>query len=302
LDFAVVAQRLTKVYSGTTRALDDFSLIVKKGSVHSLLGRNGAGKTTFTKIISTILEPTSGSASVLGFDVIKEAKQIRKRIAIVPQEGRPYSLQTPYEHVFAFLVARGWSLSDAKTQAKRVLENLGLEEYRNVLCGNLSGGLRQKVMVAMAIASEPEMVMLDEPTVGLDPLARMNIWSVIKDLAKKDTTVFLTTHYMEEAEVLSDTITIMDKGKKVAEGSPNELKALIGATTTVILTGASDFSEALSFGEVYRSGSTIRVYTDEKRAKELALLAQEKRLGITLRPVSVEDLFVKLVGEMYESE
>lgn len=295
-EFAVEAHELTKVYPDGKVALDSFEIQVSRGAVHSLLGRNGAGKTTFTRIISTILEPTSGRATVLGYDVMSQPGEIRKRIAIVPQEARPFSLQTPFEHVFMYLVSRGESFSQAREKTTSVISDLGLSEYAHKICGNLSGGLRQKVIVAMAIATEPELILLDEPTIGLDPVARMDIWNVIRNIVKENRTVFLTTHYMDEAEVLSDTISIMDRGKKVREGPPKDLRRDMGYTTTVVVSGELDVSNG--WGEIYRHGSTIRVFTDAGRAEELVRYATRNGIGVAVRPLSIEDVFLKLVGEM----
>lgn len=297
---AIVATEVSKVYSDGKRALQDLSLTVEEKTVFSLLGRNGAGKTTFTKIASTILKPTSGKVSVLGFDLEKETRKIRERIAIVPQEGRPFSLQTPFEHVFMYLVARGWSASDAKTQANRVLEKLGLAEYRDKICAVLSGGLKQRVMIAMAAATEPELIFLDEPTIGLDPIARIGIWGNIRDMVDQGTTVFLTTHYMEEAETLSKRVAIIDAGKKVAEGTPQELKSRLEATMSVTITGKAVIGDLglESFGRVHRNGSTVRVFTNEAGARELSELAVKLNLNVNVRPVTLEDVFISLVGEM----
>lgn len=290
------AHNLTKVYPDGKMALDSFEIQVYRGVVHSLLGRNGAGKTTFTRIISTILEPTSGEATVLGYDVMARPNEIRKRIAVVPQEARPFSLQTPYEHVFMYLASRGESFAQARQKANSIMKELGLSEYAHKICGNLSGGLRQKVIVAMAIATEPELILLDEPTIGLDPVARMDIWNVIRNIVKENRTVFLTTHYMDEAEVLSNTISIMDRGKKIKEGAPRELRYDMKYTTTVVISGELDVSNG--WGEVYRQGSAVRVFTDAKRAEELVRYAARSGIGVAVRPLSIEDVFLKLVGEM----
>jgi ABC-2 type transport system ATP-binding protein len=295
--YAIEATELSKVYGDGKKALDNFSLRVPAKSVCSLLGKNGAGKTTFTKIVSTILEPTSGEAQVLGYDLLKQTKEVRKRISIVPQEGRPFGLQTPFEHVFMFLVAHGWSLSDARKKAQAILDRLQLSEYKNKICSTLSGGLKQRVMIAMAAAVEPEMILLDEPTIGLDPLARIMIWDFVQELVDSGTTIFLTTHYMDEAETLSQQVTIMDAGKKVLEGTPQELKSHLKATTSVVISGKISEGELEGFGVVHRNGATARVFTDEVRGRELADYAIKRRLGVTLRPVTLEDLFIYLLGE-----
>jgi ABC-2 type transport system ATP-binding protein len=296
---AIQALNVSKIYPDGKKALDGFTLSVEDKSVFSLLGRNGAGKTTFTKIAATILKPTVGEVRVLGYDLERETAKIRQRIAIVPQEGRPFSLQTPYEHVYMYLLTRGWSMSDARTQAHRVLDKLELTEYKGKICAVLSGGLKQRVMIAMAAATQPELIFLDEPTIGLDPIARMGIWGDIRDMVDEGTTVFLTTHYMEEAETLSKRVAIVDSGKKIAEGTPHELKSRLEATMTVTITGRT--LEAVnpdSYGRVHRNGSTIRVFTNEAGARELSEAAVKMNLSVSVRPVTLEDVFISLVGEM----
>ncbi len=296
---AIQAINVTKIYPDGKKALDSFTLSVEDKSVFSLLGRNGAGKTTFTKIAATILKPTAGEVRVLGYDLERETVKIRRRVAIVPQEGRPFSLQTPYEHVYMYLLARGWSMSDARAQAHRVLDKLELTEYKDKICAVLSGGLKQRVMIAMAAATQPELIFLDEPTIGLDPIARMGIWGDIRDMVDEGTTVFLTTHYMEEAETLSKRVAIVDSGRKIAEGTPHELKSRLEATMTVTITGRT--LEAInpeSYGRVHRNGSTIRVFTNEAGARELSEAAVKMNLSVSVRPVTLEDVFISLVGEM----
>ncbi|MEM3654915.1 MAG: ABC transporter ATP-binding protein [Thermoprotei archaeon] len=296
---AIQAINVSKVYSDGKKALDNFSLSVEEKSVYSLLGRNGAGKTTFTKIAATILKPTSGEVRVLGYDLEKETSKIRRRVAIVPQEGRPFSLQTPYEHVYMYLIARGWSMSDARIQANRILDKLELTEYKDKMCSLLSGGLKQRVMIAMAAAAQPELIFLDEPTIGLDPIARMSIWGDIRDMVDDGTTVFLTTHYMEEAETLSKRVGIVDLGRKIVEGTPGELKTRLEATMSVAITGKShEAIDFTSYGRVHRSGSTIRVLTNDAGARELSDLAVKMNLSVSVRPTTLEDVFISLVGEM----
>ncbi len=300
MSYTIDATSVTKVYSDSRKALDEFSLRIPEKGIYSLLGRNGAGKTTFAKIVSTILEPTKGEVKVLGFDVMKEAERIRERIAIVPQEGRPFSLTTPLEHVLLYLIARGWSMSDARRKAKRVLEELELSEYSNNICSTLSGGLKQRVMLAMATSVEPELLLLDEPTIGLDPLARIRLWGIIQNMNRSGTRIFLTTHYMDEAETLSEGVAILDNGKKIAEGSPRELKASVKATTAVLIMWDTKNEDLSPYGTVLRNGPSTRVFTNESGGRELAerVLSMKDGLSVSVRPITLEDVFIYMVGSL----
>ncbi|MEM3671214.1 MAG: ABC transporter ATP-binding protein [Thermoprotei archaeon] len=296
MSLAVEADSVVKIYGNGSRALNNLSLSAPRKEVLGLLGRNGAGKTTFTKIVSTIMKPTSGSVNVLGYELEKGLSEIRKRISIVPQEARPYGLQTPYEHVVMYLAVRGWSLSDAKTRARQVMEELDFEKYANKITTTLSGGLKQRAMIAMAIAPRPELLLLDEPTIGLDPVARMKIWDVVRTMVREGTTIFLTTHYMDEAEALSNKVVIIDNGVKIAEGTPLELKSMVGATTTVVVSGRHEDLRFRDYGRVVGNGSTVRVFTDEQSGKRLVEEALDKNMVATVRPVNLEDVFISLVG------
>ncbi|MHB2036047.1 MAG: ABC transporter ATP-binding protein [Nitrososphaerales archaeon] len=290
---------LEKTYGSKTVALDGVSLDVAGGSVFGLLGPNGAGKTTFVRIISTQLLPSGGSATILGYDVVREPHSVRQKIAIVPQEGRPLYLMTPYEHVVTYLVARGLTYGKAKTRANETLVSLNLESYKNTMCGNLSGGLRQRVLIAMAMSSEADILVLDEPTIGLDPVARVGVWNLIRNYVASGKTILLTTHYMDEAEELSDRLAIMNKGKVVASGTPSEIKRRLNTThTAIVKTSASDVSEFQSFGRVLRAGTGIRVLTTQDGASEITAFCLRKNLEVSVRQSSLEDVFISEVGQI----
>jgi len=294
---------LQKTYGRSTRALNGVDLDVGRGTVFGLLGPNGAGKTTLVRIVSTQLLPSGGSATLAGYDVVREAKAVRQRIAIVPQEGRPLLLQTPYEHIVTYLVSRGLDYRDARVRAVKTLESLNLTAYRNVICGNLSGGLRQRVLIAMAMSSDAEVLVLDEPTIGLDPVARVEVWNLIRSYVAAGRTILLTTHYMDEAEELSDSLAIINKGRVIAKGSPGEIRKRLNATHTVIIkTSQSDISEFEPFGRTLRAGTGVRVLTSQEKATELASRCLGKNLEVSIRPSSLEDVFISEVGEWTETE
>jgi ABC-2 type transport system ATP-binding protein len=296
------AAEVQKVYGGGTRALDGLSLSVQRGEIYGLLGANGAGKTTFVRIAATQLLPSAGTISVLGFDVVASPRQVRQNIAVVPQEGRPLLLNTPYEHVLTYLIARGMNFSTARRRADETLAELHLDGYRNTICGNLSGGLRQRVLIAMAVSSDAELLILDEPTIGLDPVARVDVWNLVREYADKGRTIILTTHYMDEAEFLSDRLLIMKKGRSVASGTPAEIKSRLGATHAVVVKSLDANLGLEAYGSVMRAGSTVRVLTDRRGADEISSRCLAKGVEFSVRSISVEDVFIREVGAIEGSE
>ncbi|MEM3947286.1 MAG: ABC transporter ATP-binding protein [Metallosphaera sp.] len=265
---------LSKVYKDGTVALDSVSFS-SSAKVLSVLGRNGAGKTTMMRILSTQLLPSSGSARILGIDVVKEAKKLRSLIVSIPQEAKPIGFASPLEHITMFLTARGMSISTSLEEARRALKEIGLWEVRDKPCDDLSGGMKRKVFVAMALASNAEVIFLDEPTTGLDPISRLEVWSIIRNISSR---VILTTHYMEEAEELSDDIVMLGKGRVIAKGSKEDLLAPLKGKVRVEGVGEKII------------GKTQISYLDENRAKEVIGKA-------IIKPVSLEDLFI-LYGEV----
>jgi ABC-2 type transport system ATP-binding protein len=275
------------------------SLKVGSGTVFALLGPNGAGKTTFVRIIATQLLPSAGSAFVLGRDVVKEAQAVRRRIAIVPQEGRPAFLQTPFEHIMTYLICRGMDYGEAKRRADETLASLNLSEYRDTIAANLSGGLRQRVLIAMAMSSDAELLLLDEPTIGLDPIARVEVWNLVRKFVASGRTILITTHYMDEAEQLSDSLAIINKGRLLATGTPSEIKKRLGSTHSVtVKTTAEDLSEFAAFGTVLRAGTGIRVLTSQQGASDLASLCLKKGIEVSVRQVTLEDVYISEVGSI----
>jgi ABC-2 type transport system ATP-binding protein len=269
--------------------------------VLALLGRNGAGKTTFIKIASSLLKPTKGTVRVLGMDVTREATRVRERIALVPQEGRPSNLNTPWSHVYYYLIARGLPKAEARLRARRYLQDLELWEVKDVICGNLSGGMRQRVLVAMALATEADVLFLDEPTIGLDPISKQTVWEQIRASASEGRTVVVTTHNMEEAETISDRVAVINAGRIVAQGTPEEVRSVVGYAHRVDLRGDGiDPKELSGYGLVRRIGDLYRVYLSDSAAKELLDLAIARGWAASLSRTTLEDAFVLLVGEVEE--
>lgn len=298
------ARGLTKVYPDGTVALAGIDLSISGRGVVTLLGRNGAGKTTFIRIAATLAAPTSGELRVLGMDVTREARSIRRRIAMMPQESTPPTFPRPGELIEAYLIARGWSTRDAKREAERMLEEVGLWEHRRKSVSELSGGMKRKVMLAMVLASGAELMFLDEPTVGLDPQGRRSIWRILEGAKREGRTILLTTHYMEEAEALSDEVVIMDRGRVIATGSVREIVSRVGATHKVELADAPGVIEEMSaYGRVFRYGSKVILYADRRSVEEAAARAVALGGGgLRVREVGLEDAFLALTGGLDEAE
>ena len=295
---AIEAVSLSKIYRRSrTRALSEITLSTGQGKIFSLLGRNGAGKTTFLRIAATQLMPTSGRMSVLGFNVRDSPLEIRQRIAVVPQEGGTIGPLTPWDHIYLSLLARGMSRNEASQQTKKTLDRLELTEYRNQPADSLSGGLRQRIRVAMAVSTDADLLFLDEPTLGLDAVSRRRIWSVLNEIQKEGRSILLTTHYIDEAEILSSEVAVIDHGHLVLSGSPAELLRNMKERVRVDVVGSSFSPEELgSYGRVVKLAERFRVLTDDRRANELASEAMKRGSEVGLARVSLEDLFVELVG------
>ncbi len=212
---------LTKRYPPDTTAVDGVSFSIRKGEVFSLLGPNGAGKTTTVEIIEGLRTPTSGSISVLGVDIRNGFDSIRRRVGVLPQNFEPFDLLTPLEAVAYW--ADLLEVRAGRKDAERLLERVGLESRKKAMSKTLSGGEKRKLGIALSMVNDPELLFLDEPTTGLDPRARRDLWGLIEEVKGRGTTVVLTTHYLEEAEKLADEVAIMHKGKIIAEGAPDEL-------------------------------------------------------------------------------
>src|ERR1700730_4047705 len=204
----LITDGLAKQYGKKTKALQGVCLSVPSTGIFALIGRNGAGKTTLVRILATELAPTSGSASINGIDVVREDKKLRERIAIVPQEARTVAWMTPKQATLTYLMWRGFQYSEAKKRAEESLARLKLDKFADTLNRKLSGGTKRKALAAMVLASEADIIFLDEPTTGLDPISRKDFWEILRELAR-DRFIFLTTHYLEEAEQLADTLAVL---------------------------------------------------------------------------------------------
>jgi len=214
---AIEVTSLKKHY-GQLKAVDDISFSVQNGDIFSLLGPNGAGKTTTVEILEGLRERDTGDVKVLGMDPWKEGYTLHRRIGVIPQGFRFFDKSTPIEAVKYYA-----ELFEAKVDPDTIIKEVTLEDSKNTIFENLSGGQKQKVGLALALVNSPELLFLDEPTTGLDPQARRTMWAVIRSLKREGRSILLTTHYLEEAQILADKVAIMNKGKIIAAGSPQEL-------------------------------------------------------------------------------
>jgi len=302
---AIHTDHLRKVYPGSTpasAALADLSLDVPSGRVYGIIGRNGAGKTTFLRIAATQLELTSGSAQVLGLDVATQEREIRTRIACIPQEARPLYFLNVEEVVYLYLKLRGLDATESRRRTNDALEQLSLVEYRRRGVSRLSGGLRRRVLCAMVLASDADVLFLDEPTTGLDPLARRQVWDAIRRAIREHRTILLTTHYLDEAEALSARLALFERGRLALEGTPEDLRARVRYPYRVTIQGSYPREELDSYGKVSTIEGGFLVFTREGEARELARRALERGVRVSLGPVSLEDIFLDVVGRSIEDE
>ncbi|OZT81911.1 daunorubicin/doxorubicin resistance ABC transporter ATP-binding protein DrrA [Marinococcus halophilus] len=224
---AVVVKGLEKTF-GTTRALDGVDLKVPAGTVYGVLGPNGAGKTTVIRVLATLLQPSGGRAEVFGYDVVGGAAHIRKRISMTGQFASVDKDLSGMENLHLIGRLMGFTRAQAKARAYELLRAFGLEEAAKKQVKQYSGGMQRRIDIAASIVVTPDLLFLDEPTTGLDPRSRNQVWDIIRMLVDTGTTVLLTTQYLDEADQLADRIAVVDQGKVIAEGTSGELKASVG--------------------------------------------------------------------------
>jgi ABC-2 type transport system ATP-binding protein len=229
-ELAVQASGLVKGF-GDTRAVDGIDLMVPSGSVYGLLGPNGAGKTTTIRMLATLLRPDRGTARVLGYDVQRAADAVRSRISLTGQFASVDDDLTGRENLVLLARLLGHSRAQAKTRADELLNAFGLTDAADRLVKTFSGGMRRRLDIAASIVVTPELLFLDEPTTGLDPKSRNQVWEIVRTLVARGTTVLLTTQYLDEADQLADRIAVIDHGELIAEGTSGELKASVGSGT-----------------------------------------------------------------------
>ncbi|WP_251550497.1 ATP-binding cassette domain-containing protein [Neobacillus muris] len=229
-DMAVEARGLVKTF-GDNRAVDGVDLNVRAGSIYGVLGPNGAGKTTTIRMLATLLRPDGGSASIFGHDVVKEPQIVRQLIGVTGQYASVDESLSATENLIIFSRLLGLSRTEARRKASELLEEFGLTEAAKRPLKNFSGGMRRRLDLAASLIAQPPLIFLDEPTTGLDPRTRNQMWDTIRRLVKSGSTVLLTTQYLQEADELADRIAVIDRGHVVAEGTVNELKESVGTSS-----------------------------------------------------------------------
>lgn len=303
---------LTKQFNGLV-AVDSLSIAVEQGEVFGLLGPNGAGKTTTISMLCTILKPTSGTAQVNGFDIVKQAKHVRKSIGIVFQDPSIDDRLTGRENLYMHANLYGVPQSEQKTRIDRVLKLVELENRADSILRTYSGGMRRRLEIARGLIHYPKVLFLDEPTIGLDPQTREHIWTYIKELRQThDITIVLTTHYMDEADKLSDRIAIMDYGKIVALDTPSKLKdTLEGDVITVKTKEAEKLSSVLAGkvnilkAHVVNDTLEITVKNGKALLPRIMEIAANSKIyvdSVTLREPNLEDVFLHYTGRAIRAE
>ena len=306
-DLALRAVDLRKTYvtkgSPSVNALAGVTMDVRRGERLALLGRNGAGKTTFLRIASTLLRPSSGTIEVFGVDVDRHPERVRPYIAVVPQEGKPFFHLTPREQIYTYLRARGFGRETARTRTEESIQRMGLAECADRLAITLSGGQRQRTMVATVIATQAPLLFLDEPTIGMDPFARRSVWESLRELTRRGSTIVLTTHYLDEADALSQRLYIIERGHVIVSGTAEDLKRSVGGTLKVQLPqGAAAVELFRSFGACVIDGEAVTVIVAPERLGELMGVAVGQHLTATVGPVTLEEAFLNVVGRSIDED
>ncbi len=302
-DPAIEVKGLVKDY-GTFRAVKGISFEVQKGEVFSMLGPNGAGKTTTVEILECLRTKTEGEVRILGMDLVKDVRKIKAAIGVLPQDFNSFDLLTVRENIEFF-----GDMYEKRLSPDDLIAAVDLGEKRDVYFKNLSGGLKQRVGVAIAMVNDPDIVFLDEPTTGLDPSARRDVWKVVQSLKARGKTVILTTHYMEEAEVLSDRVAIIDHGVIIALGTPREIIEQHGSGNWCIIHGANQACcDVLShqWPSFCQEAGLVKIKLENKTALNEIIYTLD-RSGCNYDSIEVtrptlEDVFLKLTGKKLGEE
>ena len=296
----IQVKSLVKRYKDVT-AVDGVSFTVNRGEVFSFVGPNGAGKTTTVEILVCLRDLTEGKATVLGYDVAsrKGQQQIRKRVGVLPQDFNTFDLLTVKENLSYYK-----KMYDGGMDIDKLIRLVDLEHKAKTLYKNLSGGLKKRLAIAIALVNDPEVIFLDEPTTGLDPKARRDVWDIIDGLRDQQKTIFLTTHYMDEAEVLSDRVVIISYGKIIADGTPSELILEHGGKTTLIVEEGGKEAHTIlqkKFPNLKLENGDVHVPLNGKSDLPEAVMTlngnRTKFAELIVRRPNLEDVFLNLTGK-----
>ena len=304
---------LVKHY-GHVRAVDDVSFAVERGEIFGLLGPNGAGKTTIISILSCLVPPSAGSAWVAGYDVVAESLEVRNRIGVVPQEIALYQTLSARENLIFWGRMYGLSGATLAARADELIETVGLRERARTRIDTFSGGMKRRINIAVGLLHDPEVLFLDEPTVGIDPQTRRNLLDLAKELNEKGLTILYTTHYLEEAEFLCDRVGIVDRGRMIALGTQRELVAEIGATDTITVEAdglepglTRSLEEMDGILETSMDEDVMRLNAESGSRLLPAIVERLTSAGVAIRSVDVsapnlESVFLHLTGRTLGSE
>jgi ABC-2 type transport system ATP-binding protein len=297
---------LTKNY-GKITAVDNLEISIEEGEIFGLLGPNGAGKTTIIKMLATLLEPTSGTATVNGFDIRKEPARVRESIGIIFQEPSSDELLTGYENIKLYGMMYGLPKNQIQKRSAEALKLVELTDRKDDLVKHYSGGMRRRLEIARSLIHRPKILFLDEPTLGLDPRGRENMWNYILKLVKElKMTVFLTTHYMEEADTLANRIGIIDRGKIAVLDSPKTLKRLLGGDFVIIKAKALNIEEIRKLSYVtditQEKDETKIIIEDVSENLQHLLTALGKIDSVQVRNTTLNDVFLRFTGKQIQDE
>ena len=310
---AVVVEGLEREYPGGLRAVDGVDLVVAEGEIYGFLGPNGAGKSTTVRMLTTLLRPTGGRALVAGFDVVADPQKVRRHIGVALQEAALDPLMTGRELLELQGALHGLARTEAAARGEDLLGRVELQDAADRRLATYSGGMRRRLDLAMALVHRPQVLFLDEPTTGLDPASRAALWREVRALNQDGTTVFLTTQYLEEAEQLADRVGIIDHGRIVAEGTPDELKARIGepalhvqlvdddrtAEAERLLAPMGACSHHAEHGIVLRTADGARAIAPVVRTLDEAGIEVE---AVEVEQPSLDDVFLAVTGHPAEEE
>ena len=314
-EFSVEATDIVRTFNdGEFRALDGVSLQVPTGQVFGLLGPNGSGKTTMVRILSTVLAPTEGRAIVAGYDVVKQPGQVRRSIGLAGQFAAVDENLTGFENLRMVGFLNHMERSTAIARSRQLLVDFGLADFAHKLTSTYSGGMRRRLDLAAALVADPPILFLDEPTTGLDPQSRQDLWAIIEGLVEGGTTVLLTTQYLEEADRLCKQLVVLDHGKIIAEGTSSQLKSSLG-NTVLVLTFASTGDAQQTLGLIADisskpanvDGTVIELTVDKGPASAAEALrridsSEVVLAGLQLREPSLDDVFLNLTGHKAEDD